>query len=135
MTDPRIEAAARALCIARRHDPDELIWITTEPGVQEPYGSRWTFCYHEAEQALAAADAAAWRPIADCETMKPVLVLQGRTQLVAQKIMDAELSDDPVWRVVEGETNEDSGAYLVYLDPAPTHWRPLHATPEGEMQG
>lgn len=58
MTDPRIEAAARALCIASRNDPDDLVWITTEPGVQEPYGSRWTARYHEAEEALAAADAA-----------------------------------------------------------------------------
>lgn len=114
MTDPRIEAlidAIQAEGLSIKHaihgDDDQTI----------------------AARILAAADAATWRPIADCETTSPVLVLQRCRQLVAQKIMDAELSDTPVWCVVEGETNEDSGAYLVYLHPTPTHWRPLPALP------
>ena len=90
MTDPRIKAAARAVAeYVYERNGSPLKWDDMGDNRQEV-----ARCY--ARVALAAADAAAWRPIADCETMRPVLVLQGRRQLVAQKIMDAELSDVPV---------------------------------------
>ncbi|WP_140386053.1 MULTISPECIES: hypothetical protein [Acetobacter] len=114
MTDPRIEAAARALCIARRNDPDDLVWITTEPGVQEPYGPRWVTCYHEAKQALDAADAAAWRPTTDRPPSEPVLIMSQHGMAVAQ--WDAG---------IDGWRNEDT----MYSPRYFTYWQPLPAPP------
>ena len=113
MTDPRIEAAAR-----------ELKRLFSE-GETSP-DSMWLSC---AKCVLEEVDAAAWRPIVGCEVKGPVLVLQGKKQIVAQKVMDTELSDDPVWIAVEGETNESDCGYLVYLHPEPTHWQPLPTPP------
>ncbi|GCD73935.1 hypothetical protein NBRC3299_0227 [Acetobacter pasteurianus NBRC 3299] len=84
--------------------------------------------------AIEVADAAAWRPIAEYDGLKPILVLQGKSMLVARPVRDLELSEGVVWVMVEGKTNEESGAYLVFLDPQPTHWRPLPTPPSEEMQ-
>lgn len=59
MTDPRIEAAARALCIEDGHDPDG-----NDGYVQSGMGANWCAFKENARAALAAADAVAWRPIA-----------------------------------------------------------------------
>ena len=57
MTDPRIEAAARALCEIYGNDPD-----ADEAIVQSGMGANWRAYEDEARVALAAADVAAWRP-------------------------------------------------------------------------
>lgn len=56
MTDPRIEAAARALCEIYGHDPDA---DADEAMVQSGMGANWCAYADEARAALAAADAAA----------------------------------------------------------------------------
>ena len=112
MTDPRIEAVARVLFGSVVDSED---WNA--------------YLLGKAQEAIAAADSTAWRPIADCEVKGPVLVLQGKKQIVAQEVIDFELSDDPVWIQVDGETNKEDCGYLVYLHPAPTHWLPLPKPP------
>lgn len=136
MTDPRIEAAARALCIAHRNDPDDLVWITTEPGVQEPYGPRWVTCYHEAKQALDAADAAAWRPMSDAPkdgTVINVLLPVGISK------SDQDFYCYPGSRVSFGWAWENqkfrpwTGLNLpVFIEP--THWQPLPAPPASSAE-
>ncbi|MGO3517999.1 MAG: hypothetical protein ACTINM_05825 [Acetobacter cibinongensis] len=58
MTDTRIEAVARALCIQNGHDPDGQ-----DSYVQSGMDANWRAFEDDAETALRAADAAAWRPI------------------------------------------------------------------------
>lgn len=62
MTDPRIEAAARALCIQNGHDPDGQ-----DSYVQSGMDANWCAFVDDAKAALSAADAAAWRPIAEAK--------------------------------------------------------------------
>nr|WP_025826197.1 hypothetical protein [Acetobacter persici] len=64
MIDPRIEAAARALCGINGNDPDG-----NDSYVQSGMGANWRAYEDEARAALAAADVAAWRPI---ETLRPI---------------------------------------------------------------
>lgn len=52
MTDPRIEAAARALCIQNGHNPDGQ-----DSYVQSGMDANWCAFEDDAKAALAAADA------------------------------------------------------------------------------
>lgn len=112
MTDPRVEAAARALCEIYGHDPD-----ADEAMVQSGMGANWCAYEDEARAALAAADAAAWRALADQMPPEPVLIMSQHGAAVAQ--WDAGIG---AWR------NED----MMYSPQYFTHWQPLPAPPTGE---
>lgn len=60
MTDPRIEAAARALC-ERQGYPSDGSELAASCGFSE----NWEAFSDDAQAALAAADAAAWRPMSE----------------------------------------------------------------------
>ncbi|MCC6105939.1 DUF551 domain-containing protein [Acetobacter sp.] len=115
MTDPRIEAALDAA------------WANT---VQFQSGE--TFAqYNEREPyaagefrvsiiaAIAAADAAAWRPIADQPPSEPVLIMSEHGAAVAQWDMKID-----AWR------NEDTMFSPRYF----THWQPLPAPPANSAE-
>ncbi|NSL93873.1 hypothetical protein [Acetobacter syzygii] len=61
MTDPRIEAAARALCADRGICPDDNEEIGRHFGKEH----NWQAYIYMVSLILAAADAAAWRPMSE----------------------------------------------------------------------
>lgn len=71
MTDPRIEAAARALC-ERQGYPSGGTELATSCGFEE----NWEAFSDDAQAALEAADAAAWMPMSDAP--------RGRTDILAK---------------------------------------------------
>ncbi|MCP1271249.1 DUF551 domain-containing protein [Acetobacter cerevisiae] len=96
MTDPRIEAAAKEL---------KRLFSESDAATE----SMWVAC---AETVLAAADAAAWRPIATAPTdSSEVLVWDGDSVFMAGRMGEYWWSD------VEGIIDN------------PTHWQPLPAPP------
>jgi hypothetical protein len=57
VTDEEVEAAARAMCEADGHDPDETHYHHNGE-ILEPYGPRWMLSAYLARAALLAAEAA-----------------------------------------------------------------------------
>lgn len=89
MTDPRIEAAACALCESNGNDPDG-----NDCYVQSGMGANWRAYEDEARAALAAADAVAWRPIATAPTdSSEVLLWDGYSVSLSYWIGDCWWSD------------------------------------------
>lgn len=69
--------------------------------------------------ALAAADAAAWRPISECPPSEPVLIMSQHGAAVAQ------------WDVkIDGWRNEDT----MYSPRYFTRWQTIRSPLEGEVQ-
>lgn len=114
MTDPRIEAAARAIA--------EYVYERAgKPLKWEDMGdTRQEVARGSASVGLAAADAAAWRTIADQPPSKPVLIMSHHGAAVAQ------------WNVKTGVwRNED----VMYAPRYFTRWQPLPALPKDEARG
>lgn len=133
MTDPRIEAAARALCEIYGHDPD-----ADEAMVQSGMGANWRAYEDEARVALAAADAAAWRPIETAPRDKEIVLFYPKAFGSDGGIHKGRWDCDqyrkmpkPYWR---GSYSDCWGVIHARKNP-PTHWRPVYAPPEGEVQG
>lgn len=102
MTDPRIEAAARAL--------GQMLGDETEGAYLD-----------EAGAILAAADAAAWRPIESAPANKGIILVTG--DFVFYGFKDEMFSDGELfYSCTEGLKG---GA----INPQPTHWKPMPAPP------
>ncbi|GBQ36102.1 DUF551 domain-containing protein [Acetobacter fabarum] len=115
MTDPRIEAAARALCIQNGHDPDGQ-----DSYVQSGMDANWCAFVDDAKAALAAAGAAAWRPI---ETAPK----DGSLILVTVKHIGCDVVS--FWGTGWRETTNG-----LMLRDEPTHWQPLPTPPNATPQ-
>ncbi|CAI9119573.1 DUF551 domain-containing protein [Brytella acorum] len=131
MTDPRIEAAARAMC-GRFNEGDASIWDDL-PNSDREY-------YREAARVvLEAADAAAWRPIesAPRDGTECLIGWSSTGWHVQTAWWDAEFDtgwDEEIddikhigaWTggVVESWGDETTLTYN------PTHWMPLPAPPQ-----
>lgn len=98
-TPEMIEAGARAICIARNCDPDELLWITIEPGVQEPYGPRWRAYSDDANEAIKAALAAMWLPFPQKSPPRHCDVMVKTRDGI---VMNDELTDDG-WMITDDD--------------------------------
>ncbi|KAA8387660.1 DUF551 domain-containing protein [Acetobacter sp. DmW_136] len=111
MTDPRIEAAARALY-------ENTVGLEWPRDADDETRADY---YEDARIALAAADAAAWRPI---ETAPQ----DGTHILVPMKFIGADVVSYELgaWR----ETTN-----MLRLKDEPTHWQPLPAPPTGGGNG
>lgn len=116
MTDPRIEAAARALCADRGIAPDD----NEEFGRHFGKDHNWQAYVYMVSIVLAAADAEAWRPIETAPEGKAVLVL----------------ADDGFCAEGKKHTRGYYKGWWVCssaCDPKeslqPTHWQPLPAPP------
>lgn len=114
MTDPRIEAAAKAIA--------EYVYERAgKPLKWEDMGdTRQNVARDYASVGLAAADAEAWRTLADQPPSERVLIMSRHGAAVAQ--WDAK---------IDGWRNEDT----MYSPRYFTHWQPLPAPPLNEVQG
>ena len=113
MTDPRIEAAARCLFGDK---------------VDQSSGAR-EYLLGEVEKALAAADAAAWRPIES--------VPRDGTRVIAYR-PEAPATQANVFEIVAGDNRATKSPQGVthYTNGwcHPTHWQPLPAPPGDEVK-
>ena len=113
MTDPRIEAAARAI-VAHYNPNDE-------------FDSQ--FSYHKetdfkiAEIAIAAADAAAWRAIESAPPEETILACGGNLSYPTT-VSWSGLPGEPWWTDSQEDHHEE-------ID-TPTHWQPLPTPPNAE---
>ena len=116
-TDPRIEAAARALCAAAGYSPDDN-YIT--PRNFPEMDVNWKVYAPDAEIAIKAADESAWLPIESAPGN--------------QKLKLAWRGKDGEWRFEFGMAMWDwrLGDYRsgVSTHHAATHWQPLPKPPE-----
>lgn len=119
MTDPRIEAAAKAFgeyVYERNGKP--LKWEDMGENRQEV-----ARCY--ARVALAAADAAAWRPIATAPVDKLIIIGHSKYSIPGEK---SSVSAIPAW----------DGLYFALMfpeepiSPQPTHWQPRPDPPKAQ---
>ena len=84
MTDPRIEAAARALCIQNGHDPDGQ-----DSYVQSGMDANWCAFVDDAKATLAAADAAAWRPMSEAPKDRTDILAKTRDNIYPEGSRDS----------------------------------------------
>lgn len=112
MTDPRIEAAARAMC-GRFNEGDASIWDDLSNSDREYYREA-------ARVVLEAADAAAWRPI-ETAPHGELVVLAWRESLNGQWSFEIGYASHG-WR-------NDVASNISHHGSA-THWMPLPAPPQ-----
>ena len=115
MTDPRIEAAARALCERQGYSS-----IGTELAEYGGFKEDWEVFADDAKAALEAAGAAAWRPIESAPKGKKILVREGG-DWIGIAIFHTEGKFSGRWIYINAV---DSHENLF-----PTHWQPLPTPP------
>ena len=131
MTDPQIEAAAEALwqaeCMRAASKPRNITWEDAGSKVHET----WRFM---ARAALEAAEAVAWRPIAEAPRDGTVVDVW---------LGDAEPADvdfyctpgtrrAPAWHWLQGKWRPALGLNVMTVFVQPTHYRNL---PEPPIEG
>lgn len=138
MTDPRIEAAARALCEIYGHYPDG-----DDSYVQSGMGANWRAFEDEASVALAAADAAAWRPMSDAPRDWTEILAKTRPDIYPDTHNRSGWNNRSVVIRHEGIINDDfdmgwSVAAPVGYGGMPDDWfvgwQPLPALPESSAE-
>lgn len=137
MTDPRIEAVARALCEHNGHKPDdnELALAMLKPYNNE---SNWEIYKESAQVALAAADAAAWRPMSEAPRDRTDILAKTRPDVYPETHNRSGWNNRSVVIRHEGFVNDDfdigwSVAAPVGYGGIPDDrfigWQPLPAPP------
>lgn len=116
MTDARIEAAARALCDAQGWCPDgDEITPPNFPTMDK----NWKVYEEEAQIAVSAADAAAWRPIESApRDGAHILTYYADGRVMADTF--------PYRGFLEWQEQ---------LDEPPIYWHPLPAPPYTPLEG
>lgn len=125
MTSPRIEAAARALCNQNGHDPDGQ-----DSYVQSGMDANWCAFKGAAKAALAAADAAAWRPIEEY-SLNMGQVYCGHSE--KKWLRHGRMIPGHGSRWYYSGTNERS-QWAQQEGDKPTHFRPLPAPPANSAE-
>lgn len=115
MTDPRIEAAARAIT--------EYVYERAgKPLMWEDMGdTRQEVARGYASVGLAAADAAAWRTTAVLPPVGDIVFIVSSAETEAKRVVALWDYDRKVWH------NPDLGMF--YSPTYFTHWQPLPAPP------
>ena len=112
MTDPRIEAVARALCDLQGYHPDR---DEVTPTNCLEMDVNWKVYEEEASYAISAADDAAWRPIETAPDGE-IWMRNGKVVSLVNKITNHGIMTFSGW----GYACE------------PTHWMPLPKPKKGE---
>ena len=107
-TDPRVEAAARALA-----EVDDRVWSQMNAALREDW-RRW------ARNAIAAADRAAWRPISEAPKDGTRITLA---------VAGGRVWPQCWWRKMQ-RVPDRWESFIGRVPINPTHWMPLPSPPE-----
>ena len=125
MTDPRIEAAARALC-ERQGYPSGGSELAASCGFSE----NWEAFEDDAQAAITAADATAWSPI-ETAPKDAEMILLGYLDVSGK--FSARTAE---WALVHPRSSDKEWAYAWVckmsdrlVDQRATHWQPLPKPP------
>ncbi|MCP1242640.1 hypothetical protein [Acetobacter lambici] len=119
MTDPRVEAAARELCIQDGHNPDG-----DDSYIQSGMGANWRAFKDNARTALAVADEAAWRHVSITpRSTEWVNIVSKQGGEVNYAVAQWDYSKYCWW---------NPELELMYSPAYFTHWVPLPAPPNAE---
>lgn len=121
MTDPRIEAAARAICeYAHQCEGETVQWYEITEALRD-VARRYALI------ALEAADAAAWRPIESAP--------KDGTEIIAcgTQTFDAGCKPEPFTNIICWSSNRWQDGTIAD-EPKPTHWQPLPTPPNATPQ-